>query len=117
MGNRTVLARIRRLGEQAVDRFEYAVFAARLKMVDWLYGPEPPTEADRDRSELGGPSCDRALHRERIQHSRCLVRDRARCELGVSDDRRQSGKGSEPLPSSFDMFHFRPATPGRCRSA
>jgi hypothetical protein len=48
MGNRTVLARIRRLGEQAVDRFEYAVFAARLKMVDWLYGPEPPTEADRE---------------------------------------------------------------------
>jgi hypothetical protein len=48
MGNRTVLARIRSLGEQAVDRFEYAVFAARLKMVDWLYGPEPPTEADRE---------------------------------------------------------------------
>ena len=48
MGNRTVLARIRRLGEQAVDRFEYAVFAARLKMVDWHYGPEPPTEADRE---------------------------------------------------------------------
>jgi hypothetical protein len=48
MGNRTVLARIRRLGEQIVDRFECAVFAARLKMVDWLYGPEPPTEADRE---------------------------------------------------------------------
>jgi hypothetical protein len=53
MGNRTVLARIRRLGEQAVDRCEYAVFSGRLKMVDWLYGPEPPTEADRDRSESG----------------------------------------------------------------
>ena len=42
MGNRTVLARIRRLGEQAVDRFEYAVFSGRLKMVDGFTGQNLP---------------------------------------------------------------------------
>jgi hypothetical protein len=48
MGNMRGLARMRRFREQAVDRVEYAIFAARLKMVDWLYGPEPATEADRE---------------------------------------------------------------------
>ena len=53
MGNRTVLARIRRLGEQAVDRFEYAVFAARLKMVDWHYGQNLPQKPIGNGSESG----------------------------------------------------------------
>ena len=32
-----------------MDRVEYAVFAARLAMADWLYGPELLTEADLER--------------------------------------------------------------------
>jgi hypothetical protein len=44
-----VLAGIRRLTNQAIDRIEYAAFATRLTIVDWLYGPEPLTGADRER--------------------------------------------------------------------
>lgn len=34
---------------QVIDRFEYAVTSMRLAIVDRVYGPDPPTQADRQR--------------------------------------------------------------------
>jgi hypothetical protein len=56
-----------RLAWAALDRIEYAVWAARLRVADWLHGPEPPTEADqirgrdRDRLHKAFPNLDPAL--------------------------------------------------------
>ena len=44
-----MVGRISRLVWSAFDRIDYAVVAFRLAMVDWLHGPEPPTDADRRR--------------------------------------------------------------------
>jgi hypothetical protein len=33
-----------------LDWLDYRIWDARLRMVDALYGPEPETEADRERS-------------------------------------------------------------------
>jgi hypothetical protein len=39
-----------RLVWRVLDWFDYRIWDARLRMVDALYGPEPETEADRERS-------------------------------------------------------------------
>jgi len=31
------------------DRIDYLVTSARLQVLDWICGPEPPTSADRQR--------------------------------------------------------------------
>jgi len=45
----TVRTGIRRLMWQLVDRIDYATSAVRLRMFDWLRGPEPRTVADEIR--------------------------------------------------------------------
>jgi len=45
----TVLTGIRRLMRQLVDRIDYATCAVRLRMFDWLHGPEPRTVAGEIR--------------------------------------------------------------------
>jgi hypothetical protein len=32
-----------------VDRIEYAAMSVKFAILDWIYGPEPPTSADRQR--------------------------------------------------------------------
>jgi hypothetical protein len=32
-----------------IDRIEYSVTSLRLAILDWIYGPEIPTPADRER--------------------------------------------------------------------
>jgi len=32
-----------------MDRFDYAITSVRLRVVDWICGPDPPTAADRQR--------------------------------------------------------------------
>jgi hypothetical protein len=44
-----VLSGIWRVAWWVVDRIEYAGYAMRFAMFDWLHGPEPPTGADRKR--------------------------------------------------------------------
>ena len=39
-----------RLGWRLLDWLDYRIWAARLRIVDAVYGPEPETEADRERS-------------------------------------------------------------------
>lgn len=39
-----------RLVWRVLDRVDYRIWDARMRMVDALYGPEPETEADRERS-------------------------------------------------------------------
>ena len=41
---------LRRLVWRALDWLDYRVWDARLRLVDSLYGPEPETEADCERS-------------------------------------------------------------------
>jgi hypothetical protein len=38
-----------RLVWRTLDALEYAVTSARLRMFNWLHGPEPETPADRQR--------------------------------------------------------------------
>jgi hypothetical protein len=46
-----------RLLLRIVDAVANAIMSARLRIVDWIYGPEPPTPADRQReTEKGGYS-------------------------------------------------------------
>ena len=40
---------VARLFWRIIDRFDYWIWLARLRVVDALYGPEPETEADRQR--------------------------------------------------------------------
>jgi hypothetical protein len=35
---------------RAVDRLDYWIWYARLRIIDALYGPEPETEANRQRN-------------------------------------------------------------------
>ena len=37
-----------RLVWRVLDWFDYRIWAARLRIADALYGPEPETEADRE---------------------------------------------------------------------
>jgi hypothetical protein len=37
------------------DAIDYAIMSARLRIVDWIYGPEPPTPVDRQRETEKGP--------------------------------------------------------------
>ena len=41
----------RRLVWRVLDWIDYRIWDARLRMVDVVYGPEPETEADRERRE------------------------------------------------------------------
>jgi len=41
----------RRLVWRVLDCIDYRIWDARLRMVDAVYGPEPETEADRERRE------------------------------------------------------------------
>jgi hypothetical protein len=43
------MSRLARLFWEALDRVDYAVTLARCWAVDLIYGPEPPTLADRQR--------------------------------------------------------------------
>jgi hypothetical protein len=43
-----------RLLLRMVDAAANAVMSARLRIVDWIYGPEPPTPADRQRETEKG---------------------------------------------------------------
>jgi len=45
-----MLEGMRRLILQFVDRVDYAATSARLLFIDWLSGPEPLTDADRERA-------------------------------------------------------------------
>jgi hypothetical protein len=40
---------LRRLVWRVLDWLDYRIWDLRLRMVDALYGPEPETEADRER--------------------------------------------------------------------
>jgi hypothetical protein len=48
--------RHRSLVSRALDHLDYVITYARLRIFDWMYGPEPPTPADeqreRDRDRL-----------------------------------------------------------------
>jgi hypothetical protein len=41
----------RRLVWRVLDWIDYRIWDARVRMVDAVYGPEPETEADRERRE------------------------------------------------------------------
>jgi hypothetical protein len=41
----------RRLVWRVLDWIDYRIWDARLRMVEAVYGPEPETEADRERRE------------------------------------------------------------------
>jgi hypothetical protein len=43
-----------RLVWRVLDWFDCRIWDARLRMVDAMYGPEPETEADRERSHQQG---------------------------------------------------------------
>jgi hypothetical protein len=43
-----------RLLLRIVDAVANAIMSARLRIVDWIYGPEPPTPADRQRETEKG---------------------------------------------------------------
>ena len=43
-----------RLILHVVDRIDYAATSVRLLFVDWLNGPDPSTEADREREARVG---------------------------------------------------------------
>jgi hypothetical protein len=43
-----------RLLLRIVDAVANAIMSARLLIVDWIYGPEPPTPADRQRETEKG---------------------------------------------------------------
>jgi len=45
----TAIIAFPRLGSWIIDRIEYAVASVRMAIVDKVYGPEPPTQADRQR--------------------------------------------------------------------
>jgi hypothetical protein len=46
----------RHLAFRVFDRLDYLITYTRLRILDWVYGPEPPTPADelrkRDRDRL-----------------------------------------------------------------
>ena len=48
--------RDRSLVSRALNHLDYVITYARLRILDWMYGPEPPTPADeqreRDRDRL-----------------------------------------------------------------
>jgi len=47
---------MRHLGlvSRALDHLDYVITFARLRILDWMYGPEPPTPADQQRErEIG----------------------------------------------------------------
>jgi len=52
------------LFSRALDRLDYLITYARLRVLDWVYGPEPPTPADelrereRDRLRKAFPKVD-----------------------------------------------------------
>jgi hypothetical protein len=48
----TALSVLSELWSWAVDRIEYAITSARLTIVDKVCGPEPPTQADRQREAV-----------------------------------------------------------------
>ena len=50
----TVLEGLWRLILHVVDRIDYAATSVRLLFVDWLNGPDPLTEADREREARVG---------------------------------------------------------------
>ena len=58
----TMFRRLARLHCDALDRADYLVTLARLRVLDWIAGPEPETEADlrRGRSAKG---CARRFRR------------------------------------------------------
>lgn len=37
------------LVSRALDHLDYVITYARLRILDWMYGPEPPTPADEQR--------------------------------------------------------------------
>jgi hypothetical protein len=37
------------LFSRILDRVDYLITSARLRVLDWICGPEPPTAADRQR--------------------------------------------------------------------
>jgi hypothetical protein len=41
--------RHRSLVSRALDHLDYVITYARLRILDWIYGPEPPTPADKQR--------------------------------------------------------------------
>ena len=41
--------RMRRFWSWVADRIEYAAISVRFAILDWIYGPEPTTAADRQR--------------------------------------------------------------------
>jgi hypothetical protein len=41
--------RDRSLVSRALDHLDYVITYARLRILDWMYGPEPPTPADKQR--------------------------------------------------------------------
>jgi len=43
------MSRLARLFREALDRVDYVVTVARLWLVDLIFGPEPPTPADKQR--------------------------------------------------------------------
>ncbi len=34
-----------------LDRVDHAIMSVRLRILDWICGPEPPTRADRQREQ------------------------------------------------------------------
>jgi hypothetical protein len=45
----TLFHRLARLFWEALDRVDYVVMLARCQVADLIYGPEPPTPADKQR--------------------------------------------------------------------
>jgi hypothetical protein len=45
---------ITRLFRRTLDALDYSLTSARLRMFDWLHGPEPETPADRQRERERG---------------------------------------------------------------
>ena len=60
----TMFRRLARLHCDALDRADYLVTLARLRVLDWIAGPEPETEADlrrgaeRERLRTAFPKMD-----------------------------------------------------------
>jgi hypothetical protein len=57
------MAPVVRLFWRLFDAVDYAIMSARLRLVDIIYGPEPPTPADRQRE----------IKKERLQRAFALI--------------------------------------------